>query len=425
MIKKSLLTFYFVIILLFGGFSQGKAAEKNAILSLNALIDEALEKNPMLLAKKNQIKSMKERIPQAGTLPDPMVKLGLVNLPESFDFNDEPMTQKQIALSQKFPFPGKLKLNKEITRKDFNRLEVEFAYEQLDIISNVKKIYYSLFFIDKSIEITEKDKTILNNFLEIARTRYSVGKGIQQDVLKAEVELSRMIEKLVILKQQRTSITAKMNSLLNRDISTPLEGRPEVLQTSFNLNPEELKSSSLKDHPVLKSIQFDLEKAETAHNLAQKEYYPNFEVGFSYGQREDSPNQSRPDFYSGFVGINIPIWYKTKQNRKVEETKYTIFSAEAIYEDTKNELHYRIAKLLAEIEQNTQLLDLYKNGIIPQATHTLDSSMASYQVGTIDFLTLLTNLITLYRYELEYYKVFIDYEKNLADLELSVGKRPF
>ncbi|MBW1678655.1 MAG: TolC family protein [Deltaproteobacteria bacterium] len=261
--------------------------------------------------------------------------------------------------------------------------------------------------------------------MEIARTRYSVGKGIQQDVMRAEVELSMMIEKLVILKQQRTTITAQMNTLIDCNPATPLEGRPDVSQTPFTLNPEEIRKSSLEDHPLLRSIEFLQERAESAHNLARREYYPDFEVSFAYGQRDDGHRQSRPDFYSGFVGINIPIWYKTKQSRKVEETRYTILSAENRYEALKNDLQFRISNLLAEIDQNDHLIDLYKDGIIPQATGTLGSSMASYQVGTVDFLTLLTNLLTLHRYELEYYKVLTDYEKNLANLELSVGKKLF
>lgn len=407
-----------------GGINHGSAQEIGR-LSLKSLIDKALKENPILLAKANQISSLKERIPQASTLPDPKLKLGLVNLPESFDFNDEGMTQKQISLSQKFPFPGKLSLNKEMALKDLKGLEAEFAYQQLETISGVKNIFYSLFFIERAIEITGKNKSTLINFLEITRARYSVGKGIQQDVLKAEVELSRMLEKLVILKQQRITITAKMNTLLNRPPSTPLEGKTEIFRTPFNLNPEEIKNSSLEDHPLLRSIEFIREKAEIAYNLALKDYYPNFEVNFSYGQREDSLNNSRPDFYSGFVGINIPIWYKTKQNRKVKETEYNISSVISRYKATQNDLQFEISKLLAEIDQNSHLLDLYQGGIIPQANHTLDSSIAGYQVGTIDFLTLLTNLLTLYKYELEYYKVLTDREKNLADLELAAGKCMF
>jgi outer membrane protein TolC len=422
MARRFFLTIIFILFI--GSVGQGSANEET-VLSLQALIDEALKKNPMLLTKKNEIMALEERIPQAGTLPDPILKLGLVNLPESFDFNDEGMTQKQIALSQKFPFPGKLKLKKEIARDEFNQSESEFTYNQLEIISNVKATYYSLFFIDKSIEITEKNKIILENFLEIARTRYSVGKGIQQDVMRAEVELSRMIEKLVMLKQQRTTITAQLNTLLDRNPATPLEGRPDVSQTPFTLDPEEIRKSSLEDHPLLRSIEFLQEKAEFAHSLARREYYPDFEVSFAYGQRDDRHRQSRPDFYSGFVGINIPIWYKTKQSRKVEETRYTILSAENRYKDTQNDLQFRISNLLAEIDQNSHLINLYQDGIIPQATHALNSSLGSYQVGTVDFLTLLTNLLTLYRYELEYYRVFTDYEKNLADLELAMGKRLF
>ena len=424
MIKKILLVATFIMVCSIGSLS-GARAEENTKLFLKTLIKEALSKNPLLLTTKNQIKARKERIPQAGTLPDPILKLGLVNLPEAFDFNDDPMTQKQISLSQKIPFPGKLGLREKLAQKDFNRFEAEFAYQQLEIINKVKNAYYSLFFIEKSIEITEKNKTLLKNFLEIAQSLYSVGKGVQQDVLKAEVELSRMREKLVVLKQQKITITARLNTLIDRDPYTPLEGRPEVSLTLFTPDPKEVKNSSLDDHPMLKSVQCIREKAETAYHLARKEYYPNFEVGFSYAQREDSMHRNLSDLYSGFLGINIPIWYKTRQNRKVEEMRYTFISEKSRYEAIKNDLQFKIVSLLAEIDQNGHLIDLYHNEIIPQATHTLDSSLASYQVGEVDFLAPLINLLTLYTYELEYYKAFTNYEKNLADLELAVGKKLF
>jgi outer membrane protein TolC len=124
-------------------------------------------------------------------------------------------------------------------------------------------------------------------------------------------------------------------------------------------------------------------------------------VGFSYSQRESSFGRDHPDLYSGFVGINLPIWFKSKQSKKVEEARYDKRSAENRYEAVKNELEFRVSALLAEIEQNSQLIELYRDAIIPQANHTLNSSVDSYQVGSVDFLTLLTNLQTLYRYELE------------------------
>ena len=419
--SKLLLIIFFVGI---GMMDYGRA-EENTVLSLTSLIDEALLKNPMLSTKENQVKALAERIPQAGTLPDPILRLGLVNVPETGDFNDEPMTQKQIALAQKFPFFGKLTLREGVARREFKQAESEFAYNQLQIINKIKNTYYSLFFVDKSIHITEKNKSILKNFLEIARTRYAVGKGIQQDVMKAEVELSILLSKLVMLKQQKATVTADLNTLLDRDPSTPLEGRPEIVHTPFTPEPQSQIEASLKDHPLLKSTEFLQEKAEISYSLARKEYYPDFEVGLAYGQREGTLRQRRPDFFSAVVGINIPIWYKTKQSRKVEETRFTLVSAEKRYEDMLNMLQFRISNLLAEIEQNSRLINLYQDGITPQALQTLNSSLASYDVGTVDFLTLLTNLLTLYRYELEYYKVLTDYEKNLADFELARGKRLF
>jgi len=424
MLMHFLLTVFSAFVFFVGGLSQGLAEETT--LPLQKLIDEALVKNRMLLTKKNQVKASQEKIPQAGTLPDPMLKLGVVNAPEALDFNDEPMTQKQISLSQKFPFPGKLGLAREIVRRESNLSEAEFAYNQLEITNKVKNAYYSFFLIDKSIKVTEENKTILENFLEIARTRYAVGKGIQQDVMKAEVERSRMLEKLVMLKQQKTTVIAQLNTFLDREPTAPLEGRPEVTFTPFTLDPEKIRASSLEDHPLMQRTKFLQNKAELAHRLALKEFYPDFEVSFAYGQREDAPNQKhRPDFYTAFVGVNIPVWFKTKQSRKVEETKYTIFASENQYETVKNDLQFKISSLLTEIDQNSNLINLYQDGIIPQSHQTLDSSLASYQVGTVDFLTLLTNLLALFNAELEYYRILTNYEKNLADLELAEGKRLF
>ncbi|MDY6843633.1 MAG: TolC family protein [Thermodesulfobacteriota bacterium] len=420
-----LLAVLIMCIIFLGSFDHVIAEEEKETVFLNTLIDEALQNNPVLLMKKNQLRALEEKIPQVGTLPDPTIKLGLVNLPEAFDFNDEPMTQKQISLSQKLPFRGKLSLQKEIARKEVHQHEAAYTYQQLEIVARVKKAYCSLFFIDKSVEITKKNEVLLKDFLDIAKSWYSVGKGVHQDILKADVELSLIKEKLLKLSQQRVIMLATLNTLLNREQCAPLQGDPELSLTPSPLNIEAIQSTSLDHHPLLRHDQFLREKVAVALDLAHKEYYPDFEISVSYGHREDSFSQNRPDFFSGFVGLNIPVWYKTKQSRKVEELRYTAVSAQRSFEAVRNDLKMKITTLVAEVEQNSDLVDLYRNEIIPQARRTLDSSLTSYQVGGVDFLTLLMNLKILYRYELELYKVRTDYEKNLADLEVAVGKRLF
>lgn len=404
--------------------AQG-AEREHGVLLLEPLIDEALASNPVLLTKENQVNALRERIAPAATLPDPMLRLGLLNLPEKVAFDEDPMTQKQIAVTQKFPFPGKLSLKHDIAQDEYLQHEAALTYQRLEVVNTVKVTYFSLFFVDKSIEVTATIKTLLEEFLGVARTRYSVGKGIQQDVMKAEIELSRMIEKIITLERQKKTVAAQLNTVLDRPPGAVLEGKPAVRQTDFSMEKAAFVDRELHAHPLLQSIYFIREEADDTFQLAQKEYYPDFEVGFSYSHRESSLGRDHPDLYSGFVGMNVPIWFKNKQGKRVEEARYNKQSAEKKYEATRNEIEFRIASLLAEIEQNSKLIDLYRDAIIPQANHTLNSSVDSYQVGSVDFLTLLSNLQTLYSYELEYYRVLVNYEKNLADLELAVGKRIF
>ena len=174
-------------------------------------------------------------------------------------------------MTQKFPFPGKLGLQKAMAEDEYLQQKEEFSYQQLEVINNVKVTYLSLFLIDKSIEITQKMKTLLEGFLDIARTRYSVGKGIQQDVMKAEVELSRLIEKLITLDQQKITVAAQLNTLLDRPASKPLEGKPEVKQTVLETDIRDFSQQGLDDHPLLRSVAFTEEKADDAFQLARRE----------------------------------------------------------------------------------------------------------------------------------------------------------
>jgi outer membrane protein TolC len=264
--RHYLLLFITAIIIMLGGMPQSTGAEGTG-LPLEPLITEALSKNPVLLTKENQVNAMGERISPAGTLPDPMLRLGLLNMPEKVDFNEDPMSQKQILLTQKMPFPGKLGLKKAIAEDEYLQQKAEFSYQQLEVINKVKVAYFSLFLINKSIEITEKIKTLLEGFLEVARTRYSVGKGIQQDVMKAEVELSRLIEKLITLDQQKATVEAQLNTVLDRPPVKPLEGKPEVKQTSLEIDVKDFSHQKLDDHPLLKSIYFIEEKQTMLFSL--------------------------------------------------------------------------------------------------------------------------------------------------------------
>jgi cobalt-zinc-cadmium efflux system outer membrane protein len=413
-----------VVFLQFGYVNVLLTQDKTELVELQKLINEALQKNPDYLSAQKRWESAKAQIPQARALPDPSLGLAVANLPvNSFAFDQEPMTGKKILLMQMFPFPGKLGLKEDIA--DYQAQVVEQQVEELknNLIKNVKLTYYNLFLIDKTIEIVEKNKTLLQQFVQVAETKYSVGKGLQQDVLKAQVELSKLSDKLISLQQKRNTFVFQFNKLLNRDIGSIVGKTAELNKSESQFTPDELHELGLKHRPLLKSWQLLIEKSKSANKLAKLDYLPDFSLGAAYTQRDDlSSGMKMYDFFSVELKVSLPLYFYKKQSKKAEETQLMINSIEDKYNSVKNEVLFQIEDTFTELDKNAKLIDLYKTGIIPQASQSLNSAMSGYQVDKVDFLTLLNNQMTLFNYEIEYYKVLVDHEKNLAELEAAVGK---
>jgi outer membrane protein TolC len=208
------------------------------VLILDQLIKMAIERNPQLQSFNSATLADSARIPQSGALPDPILSLNLLNLPtNSFSFDQEPMTGKQIALRQLFPFPGKLSLKEKISSESAAISITNYQEYKNQIIKDLKIAYYDLFFIDKAVEITNKNQLLLQEFAKIAETKYSVGKGIQQDVLKAQVEYSKMSDKLIQLEQKREVKQAQINTLINAPVNSKLGKtvEPDFLPVDENL----------------------------------------------------------------------------------------------------------------------------------------------------------------------------------------------
>jgi len=392
-------------------------------LNLNQLIEEALENNPEILAAKKRGEVYRERVPQASALEDPMLEFGIVNLPTNFSFRDEDMTMKEIGISQKFPFPGKRPLMREMAEKEAEAASTDIEDKTNRIIKEVKTVYFEISHVYRAKEVTQRNKQIFETLAKIAETRYATGEGIQQDVLKAHVQISQMADELIMLNQKRVALEAKLGSLIDRPQGWPM-GEPEDLTfRRFTFTLEELQQTALDSNPTLKAMKTMIEAKEKAHGLAELDYYPDFRVRFAYGQRDDSPEMARRDMLTGMVEMNIPIFFESKQSRKVAETLADIQTLKAQYRAMQNEIFYMIASMASMVQRTERQLELYKTGIIPQASMQIKSALSAYTVNKIDFMSLLDSQMTLYRYELEYHEALTEYEKNLASLEATVGKR--
>jgi outer membrane protein TolC len=395
------------------------------MMNLDQLLEEALQNNPEILAARQKWEVFKEKVPQASALEDPMLGFGIISLPTDFSFRDEDMTMKEISISQKFPFYGKRRLMGEMAGKEAEAVANEVQEKINRVIKEVKATYYELSFNYRSTEITQRNKEILESFVKIAETQYAVGMGIQQDVLKAHVEVSKMVDELIMLGQKRRALEAKLIALLNRPPKNALGKPEEVTFKKLPIDMEELQKTALETNPTLKGMKKMTEAKEKAYDLAKREYYPDLEARFAYGQRDNAPDMKRKDMLTGMVEINIPIFYKSKQDRKVAEAKADILNSEAQYRAMKNEILFMVTDMASMIERVERQVALYKTGILPQASLQVESALSAYRVNKVDFMTLLDSRMTVYRYELEYQQALADYEKNVASLEAIVGKRFF
>ena len=393
------------------------------LMNVEQLIEEAVQNNPEILAQKKRWELFKEKIPQASAFEDPMFGFGIISLPTNFSFKDEDMTMKEFSLSQKFPFYGKRRLMGEMAGKEAEAVFNEIQEKVNRIIKDVKTAYYELSHVYRTTEVTQRNKKILEDFAKIAETRYAVGEGIQQDVLKAHVEVSKMVDELIMLGQRRKALEAKLIALLNRPPDSPMGEPEEFLYRTLSFTIEDLQKTALETNPTLKGMKKMIEAKEKAYDLAKREYYPDLTARFAYGQRDNGPDMNRKDMLTGEVMINIPIFYKSKQERKVAEAKADIQATEAQYRAMKNEIQFMIADMASMIQRVERQVELYKTGIIPQASLQIGSAMSAYRVNKADFMTLLDSQMTLYRYELEYHLALTEYERNVANLEAALGKR--
>ena len=419
--RKKLISWVLPMLLLLMGISVGQETEK--VLILNDLIEEGLANNPQLQAFYTKSQADLAKVPQAGSLPDPMLSLNMLNLPmDNYVFDQEAMTQKQVRIKQKFPFPGKLGLKEQIAQKGSEVSEANWRELRIQLVRNVKISYYDLYFIDEAISTTEKNRELLSEFVTIAEQKYMVGKGIQQDVLKAQVGLSKMLDKQIKLKQKREKIESRLNALLNRKINRPYAKTGKISSRDLRIDQDNLEKLILQKRPLFNAWQLRLEQSNKKIALAKKQYWPDFSIFAAYSQRDVLKNgRGGADFFSVGITLDIPLYFWRKQRKRVEENQLSRKSIEQSYNNVKLQAFSALDNAISEYAKNVERLDLYETGIIPQATQSLQSAMIGYQTDKVDFLTLVNNQMTLFDLELEYERILSEHNKNIAELEYLTG----
>ncbi len=402
------------------------SAPRGEPAALRQLITEVLKNNPEIRAAQRERDAVSHRVSPAGALDDPMLEAGLLNVPtRSFSFSREDMTMRMLGLSQRFPYPGKRGLRREVAERDAQAAAHAYQETANRVMRETRVAYYDLALAIESTRLVERNRSILQQLLETAHRRYSVGQGNQVDVLKAQTQLSKMTEELIKLERERPALEAELIRLLGRPAgaTAPVPGDLRLEEAPLAFQP--LLERALAARPQLLALDSAVARNERALELAAKERYPDFDVRFSYGQRDAMPDgTSRSDLVSLTVAINLPVWRQSKIEPRITEAQALRDQALDLFEAQRNETAMKLRQQIAMAEQSVRATRLYDREIVPQSRLTAEAGLAAYQANRLDFASVLDNQMSIFSVEIGRAGAVAAYNKALAEIDLLTGRTP-
>ncbi|MBZ5514102.1 MAG: TolC family protein [Acidobacteriia bacterium] len=398
--------------------AQTPATPAPAAPRLSELVREALERNPEIQAARRSVDSKRARIPQAKAWSDPTISVGYGGnvVPPFTVMRGDPSSTRQIMAEQEIPFPGKTRLRGQIATREAEAEATTVAEAERRVAAEVKEAYFQLYYTDHALATVKKDREVLEKLAKVAEIRYSVGKAAQQDILRAQVELSRLTERETLLEQTRRTFEAQLNSLRYLPVDTPLGSTGEIQESPLAETLDQLQVAAESGFPALQRQQAVIESNRLAVDLARKDVKPDFSIGYTYMQRA-----GLPDMYGLTFSTSLPIFRRSKQDQAIREAAENLSSARRTEENELTVLRYRVEQEYLAAQAASRLLELYSQAIVPQSRLTLESSLASYETGATDFQTVLGNFSTILDYELGYHQQLAEHERALARLEELTG----
>ncbi|HAU1639075.1 TPA: TolC family protein [Legionella pneumophila] len=384
---------------------------------LSQLIQEAKQNNPQIRAVRDRLLAAIHVIPQAKALPDPKLNAGYINMSENIPMDVDPRREQMLGGSQEIPFPGKLMVRGRIATLEAKRTQAEYQATCFAVIAELKRLYYDLYFANKSIEIVQRNQELLHEMEQSAEATYSVGKTPQQDIYRAQTEISRLEMRLVILKQQRQSLQADINRLLNRSLERVVSTPATLSVTPMGHNLEYFYSLVKQRAPQLIMQQRNVQKGRQSIRLSKMDYFPDVEI--EGGRLHDTGMHTKG--YQVLLKATVPLYFMQKQNNAVRESLARYNADMEDLQTTYRTLSFQVKNAYLLAERSAKLIHLIQHTIIPQATLTFTSSQANYGVGKVDFLTMLNNLLTLQENELEWHGELAEHEKAIAQIEETTG----
>ncbi len=350
-------------------------------LTLEQTVDVALRDNAQLRSMRAKWQAMQQRPVQARTLPNPMFAYRSMDETGNYEFpNTE---EKRLEVEQQFPWFGKLGLKGKIAEKDVAAMQFEYEAMQREVVMMVKEDYYDLYAVQQALSITRSDLEVLRRMEQIAETMYSTGERTQQDVLKAQAEITMLKQKLLEYEQQEVVLKAKLNQLLNRQVDAPLGLAVTAPTVEAEPGLARLFAIAEKARPEVKRASAEIQRSRYERDLMQKEFWPDYRLGVEY-----RTFRSDPDMVMFTIGFDLPIW-QTKYRAGVREAEKMIEAGQAELQAAQQQTSFDVRAAQFKLLTARQSLDLYRQALIPQAKARYEASEAGYRTGKADFMDLL------------------------------------
>ncbi len=395
------------------------------VLTLKLATEQAIQDNPDLAQMQARAQAMAAVPSQMGALPDPEISFNAMSLPvNTFNTKQEDMTQLGAGISLAIPFPGKLALREQAAAFEAEAASQNVTEVRWRLLSEVKTTWWLIFYLDRTLQIVDSNYTLLQQFVQIARTKYEVGEGLQQDVLLAQLELSKLLDQQLMLKASRRNAAASLNALLDKPANEKLRLPDTIDKQLPNIKQETLLYQRAEtSRAILEGNRQGINAAQSRLDLAQKDYLPDFNLGASYGARANTPSgDKRADLLSLNLSMNVPIFAAQKQAKAVDQRNSELMQEKYALQDQWNKVRSQISQGYNDYRRAKDQVVLFETGIVPQARQTVASMLAGYQVNKVDFLNLVRSQITLFEYETQYWKAFTEANQSLAQLNAAVGE---
>lgn len=394
------------------------AAQGDGRLSLADAVAAALKSNPEIVAAERRHDAARQRPVQEGSLPDPMVSAGWNSsgnpLPGA-GLGTDPTANIGFMVSQELPYPGKRGARAAVASREADAEFQQIEAARLGVASRVKQAYYGLASTYAIGTVLERNRQLLATLVKVSEARYAVGQAAQQDVIKAQTEVSVIELQQQRIQQARRAREGELNALLARPAGTPV-GQPDDLAfIPFAERLDDLIARAGGNAPMLKRDQLMVERSRLAVDAARLEYKPDFALSGGYAYTGEMPSM-----YEFRVDVTIPLQRK-RRAAAVAEQLSTADAARQVYESSRLSLQGRVQQDFEMAATAARLASMYRDTILPQARLALESSMASYQTGGVDFLSVLTNFAMVLEYEMSYYDQLAELHQAISRLEEMTG----